>query len=60
MLDFLIKEKHLSRDDAYMLSSIAVDFDITQLVDGKKGVHALCPKAIFTGSGSEPIIASAK
>jgi acetamidase/formamidase len=60
MLDFLIERKHLSRDDAYMLSSIAVDFDITQLVDGKKGVHALCPKEIFTASGSEPIIASTK
>jgi hypothetical protein len=22
--------------------------DITQLVDGKVGVHAMCPKAIFT------------
>ena len=48
MLDFLTTEKHLSRDDAYMLTSVAVDLEITQLVDGKKGVHALCPKAIFT------------
>ena len=50
MIDFLMQEKHLSRDDAYMLSSVAVDLDITQLVDGNVGVHALCPKAIFTGS----------
>ena len=49
MIDFLVTEKHLSRDDAYMLSSVAVDFDITQLVDGNVGVHAMCPKAIFTG-----------
>ncbi len=55
MLDFLIEEKHLSRDDAYMLASVAVDFDITQLVDGKKGVHAICPKAIFTKSGTTPM-----
>lgn len=48
MIDFLMTEKHLSRDDAYMLTSIAVDLEITQLVDGKKGVHAVCPKAIFT------------
>jgi len=56
MLDFLIEEEHLSRDDAYMLASVAVDFDITQLVDGKKGVHAICPKAIFTKSGAMPMI----
>jgi acetamidase/formamidase len=48
MIDFLVTEKHLSRDQAYQLSSVAVDLDITQLVDGKVGVHALCPKAIFT------------
>jgi len=46
-IDFLTTEKHLSRDEAYMLSSVAVDFHITQLVDGNKGVHALIPKAIF-------------
>lgn len=48
-IDFLVTEKHLSRDDAYMLASMAVDFDITQLVDGNKGVHAMIPKNIFTG-----------
>jgi acetamidase/formamidase len=47
MIDFLVTEKHLSRDDAYALTSVAVDVDITQLVDGKVGVHAMCPKAIF-------------
>ncbi|MDP9107463.1 MAG: acetamidase, partial [Pseudomonadota bacterium] len=48
MIDFLVTEKQLSRDDAYMLTSVAVDVDITQLVDGNVGVHALCPKRIFT------------
>jgi acetamidase/formamidase len=47
MIDFLMTEKHLSRDDAYMLTSVAVDVDITQLVDGNVGVHAICPKRIF-------------
>lgn len=47
MIDFLVTEKHLSRDDAYALTSVAVDVDITQLVDGKVGVHAMCPKGIF-------------
>jgi len=48
MINFLVDQKHLSRDDAYMLTSVAVDVDITQLVDGNVGVHAMCPKSIFT------------
>jgi acetamidase/formamidase len=48
MINFLVEQKHLSRDEAYMLTSVAVDVDITQLVDGNVGVHAMCPKAIFT------------
>lgn len=47
MIDFLVKEKHLSRDDAYMLTSVAGDVDISELVDGNKGVHVMMPKAIF-------------
>jgi len=47
MIEYLVKEKHLSREDAYSLTSVAVDVDITQLVDGKVGVHAICPKGIF-------------
>ncbi|NNN19802.1 MAG: acetamidase, partial [Acidimicrobiaceae bacterium] len=48
MIDFLVTEKHLSRDEAYMLTSVAVDVDVTQLVDGNVGVHAMCPKGIFS------------
>jgi acetamidase/formamidase len=47
MIDFLVTEKHLTRDDAYMLASSAVNFCITQLVDGNKGVHAMIAKSIF-------------
>ena len=47
-LDFLVSEKKLSRAEAYMLASVAVDFEITQLVDGTKGVHGMIPKSIFT------------
>jgi len=46
-IDFLVSEKHLTREDAYALTSVAVDMDITQLVDGTKGVHAMIPKSIF-------------
>ena len=47
-IDYLATEKQLSREDAYMLASVAVDFNITQLVDGTKGVHGMIPKGIFT------------
>ena len=49
MIAFLVETRHLTRDEAYMLTSVAVDLDITQLVDGNVGVHAICPKNIFTG-----------
>jgi acetamidase/formamidase len=50
MIDFLVTEKHLSRDDAYMLSSVAADLSITELVDGNKGVHAMIAKRIFVSA----------
>ena len=46
-LDFLVSEKKLSREDAYMLTSVAVDFAVTQLVDGTRGVHGMIPKSLF-------------
>lgn len=39
----------LTRDEAYMIASIAVDYHVTQVVDGTKGIHGMIPKAIFTG-----------
>ncbi len=48
MVEFVAAEKHLSRDDAYMLTSVAGDAHITEVVDRNKGVHVLMPKAIFT------------
>jgi acetamidase/formamidase len=50
MIDFLMTEKHLSRDEAYMLASVAADLSITELVDGNKGVHASIPNEIFVPS----------
>jgi acetamidase/formamidase len=47
MIHYLMQEKKLSQADAYMLCSIAVDVNITQLVDGNVGVHAMLPKNIF-------------
>lgn len=48
MIDYLAAERGLTRDDAYMLISAAVDLHVTQVVDGVKGVHAMLPKAIFS------------
>jgi acetamidase/formamidase len=47
-IDFLVSEKKLSREDAYALTSVAIDLEITQLVDGTKGVHAMIAKSLFS------------
>jgi acetamidase/formamidase len=46
-INFLVTTKGLSRDDAYMLTSVACDVDVTELVDGTLGVHVMIPKHIF-------------
>jgi acetamidase/formamidase len=51
MIDFLEHEKHLSRDDAYMLCSVAADLHISELVDGNKVVSMMLPKDIFVSDG---------
>ena len=33
---------------AFTLSSIGVDFRVTQVVDGTQGIHSMIPKAMFT------------
>jgi acetamidase/formamidase len=47
MIDFLVAEKGLSRDEAYALSSLAANLRVTQAVDQTKGVHAMIAKSIF-------------
>jgi acetamidase/formamidase len=49
MIDLLVERQKFSREDAYLLASDAADLSITQLVDGKRGVHAMIPKSIFVG-----------
>lgn len=48
MIEFLVREKGMSRDEAYILTSIAADLRVTQLVDGTKGIHAMIAKSIFS------------
>jgi acetamidase/formamidase len=47
MIDFLVETKGLSRDDAYVLCSLAADLRVTQTVDLTKGVHAMIAKTVF-------------
>src|SRR5438093_2572386 len=47
MIEYLVAERGMSREDAYILCSLAVDLHVTQLVDQTKGVHAMLPKSIF-------------
>ena len=47
MIDFLMQEKHLSRDDAYMLASVAGNLHISEIVDGNDVVSMMLSKAIF-------------
>jgi acetamidase/formamidase len=51
-LDLLGSRYGLSRDDAYSFTSLAVDFTVTQVVDGRQGVHARIDKRCFPVSRS--------
>src|SRR5712691_5052523 len=46
---FLAEQKivPMSRDEAYALTSMVGDCRVTQVVDVRKGVHCMVPKAIF-------------
>jgi acetamidase/formamidase len=48
MIDFLVAAKGMTRDDAYMLVSVAGDVEVTELVDRNQGVHVVVPTALFT------------
>jgi formamidase len=47
MLGLLTSKQGLSRDDAYSLMSVASDFGVTQVVDGRQGIHCRMPRTIF-------------
>jgi acetamidase/formamidase len=50
MRAFLMSTKGLNEDEAISLMSIAVDFGVTQVVDGNWGVHAIIRKSLFAGA----------
>ena len=47
---FLMSTKGLTEDEAISLMSVAVDFGVTQVVDGNWGVHAVIKKSLFAGA----------
>jgi acetamidase/formamidase len=49
MRHFLMTTKGLSEDEAISLMSVAVDFGVTQVVDGNWGIHGILKKSIFDG-----------
>ncbi len=51
MRRFLMTTQHLGEDEAVSLMSIAVDFGITQVVDGNWGIHAIVRKSLFAAAG---------
>ena len=52
MRGFLMNTKGLSEDEAISLISVAVDFGVTQVVDGNWGIHAIVKKNLFAGTGT--------
>jgi acetamidase/formamidase len=50
MLDWIVTLTGISRDEAYSLSSFAVDLRITQTVNNVKGVHAMIERSILRGA----------
>ncbi|MFL1461683.1 acetamidase/formamidase family protein [Roseococcus sp. DSY-14] len=47
MISFIASRSNLSPADAYQLCSLAVDFHVTQTVNGEKGVHGMLRKGLL-------------
>jgi len=47
LLGFIRRMWSVSADDAYSLMSVAADFGVTQVVDGRKGVHVRIARGMF-------------
>ena len=49
MIDHLVTERGLSREEAYILCSVAVDLKVSEIVDAPNWiVSAFLPESIFT------------
>ncbi len=47
MIAFICSRSNLSREQAYQFCSLAVDFHVTQSVNGEKGIHGLLRKGLL-------------
>jgi acetamidase/formamidase len=47
MIAFICSRTNLSREQAYSFCSLAVDFHVTQTVNGEKGVHGMLKKGLL-------------
>ena len=47
MIAFICTRSNLSREEAYQLCSLAVDFHVTQTVNGEKGVHGMLRRGLI-------------
>jgi acetamidase/formamidase len=48
LIDHLVKERGLTREEAYVLCSVSADLKITQIVDAPNWtVSALLPEMVF-------------
>ena len=47
MISFICGRTNLSREQAYQFCSLAVDFRVTQTVNGEKGVHGMLRKGLL-------------
>ena len=47
MMRLLGEQQGLSNNDSYSLMSVAADFGVTQVVDGRQGIHVKIPRGIF-------------
>jgi acetamidase/formamidase len=47
MIAFICSRSNLSNADAYQFCSLAVDFHVTQTVNGEKGVHGMLKKGLL-------------
>ena len=47
MISLIVARSNLSREQAYQFCSLAVDFHVTQTVNGEKGVHGMLRKGLL-------------
>jgi acetamidase/formamidase len=48
MIGLITERTKLSREEAYMLCSLAADLRVTQTVNGNKGIHCMLPKTLVS------------